>query len=483
MNKTPMLLILLDGYGMCPDSVADGGGIRAAKTPWLEKFRQEFAFTTLSASGTDVGLPEGCAGNSAAGHINAGMGRIVRQDRTRLALAVEDGSFFQNPAYLRAMAQCREHESALHLLGSLSGGQMEHLAALVRMAREQEIQRVYLHIFLEKNPPAERDRLLREVIRLCERSGTGEIASLMGSCYACGCASRMDLVEQAYDALVYGRSAVFEPDPLAAAAKPDGVGDEWMEPAVCREEGTISDHDSVIFFGFASEHFRKLAEALADPAFDGFTRQLFPLTCVSYTDCGAAGTQAAFPRPRLVNGLGEYLSGLGLKQLRIAESERFPHITFLFDGWRETPFPGEDWIEIPSPNVPSYALQPEMSAFAVCAQCVEKMESGAYDVIVVNFPNRELVGRSGDVTAMLRAAETVDACVGKVTEAALKMGGIIMITASCSADGSCDAVPFLLCGAGSRLRPGRLADVAPTLLDVIGLACPEEMDGATLIVE
>lgn len=494
MSKTPTILLLLDGYSGADQSA--GGPVSDGKTPWLEKFRREFACTVLSVSGADVGLMEGT--DSKAGHVNAGAGRIVPQEEKRVALAVENGSFFQNAALVRAMENCREKDSALHLLGGLSGGELAHCAALLRMAKEAGVERVFLHLFLEKGTPAARDGLLRKAIAIRESLGAGQIASLMGSRYACGGRDRLDLVEMAYDALVYGGSALFEPDPLIAAGRPDGVGDEWMEPVLCQRDGVIGDHDSVIFFSFQPERIRELAAALADPDFNGFTRQIFPLCCVCYTDCGAAGTQAAFPRLEVPNALGEYLSGLGLKQLRIAESERFPHVTFFFNGWRAEPFPGEDRLEIPSPNVPSYDLQPEMSAFEVCERCLERMESGEYDLIVLNFPNCAAVPRSGDGAAA-RALETVDACTGKIVKAALQMGGIAMITSCCTVSGGTvpdsgagavpsgaadgGKVPFILCGAGSKLRPGRLADIAPTLLDVMGLACPAEMDGKTLIVE
>jgi len=324
---------------------------------------------------------------------------------------------------------------------------------------------------------------------------------VMGRYYAMDRDKRWDRVEAAYDAMVYGEGAVQNPDPVAAvrASYDQGITDEFVEPVVCDSEGTISDNDSVIFFNFRPDRAREITRALVDPDFDGFTRQFFPVTFVCNTEYDASmpNVEVAFPRVTVQNGLGEYLSQMGMTQLRIAETEKYAHVTFFFNGGSETVFPGEDRVLVPSPKVATYDRQPEMSAAEVTDKCVERIESGAYDVIILNFANCDMVGHTGVFDAAVKAVETVDTCVGRVVDATLKMGGIAMITADhgnaeqmTEPDGSpmtahtTNPVPFILCGAGPELRPdGRLADIAPTMLDVMGLACPEEMDGKTLIVK
>ena len=323
----------------------------------------------------------------------------------------------------------------------------------------------------------------------------------MGRYYAMDRDKRWDRVEQAYDAMVYGEGATFNPVPVAAVkdSYAAGVTDEFVEPVVCDSEGTISDNDSVIFFNFRPDRAREITRALVDPNFDGFTRQYFPLTFVCNTEYDATmpNVEVAFPRTSVRNGLGEYLSQMGMTQLRIAETEKYAHVTFFFNGGSETVFPGEDRVLVASPKVATYDLQPEMSAQEVADKCVERIESGAYDVIILNFANCDMVGHTGVFDAAVKAVETVDTCVGQVVDATLKMGGIAMITADhgnaeqmTEPDGSpmtahtTNPVPFILCGAGTELRSGgRLADIAPTILDVMGLACPPEMDGKTLIVK
>ena len=335
---------------------------------------------------------------------------------------------------------------------------------------------------------------------LCRELGVGKIATLMGRYYAMDRDKRWDRVEAAYDAMVYGESAHVNPLPVAAVkdAYAAGVTDEFIEPVICDGDGTISDNDSVIFFNYRPDRAREITRTLVDPKFDGFTRQYFPVTfvCTTEYDATMPNVEVAYPRQAVRNGLGEYLSNLGLTQLRIAETEKYAHVTFFFNGGVETQFPGEDRVLVPSPKVATYDLQPEMSAYEVCDKCVERIESGAYDVIILNFANCDMVGHTGVFDAAVKAVETVDECVGKVVDATMKMGGIAMITADhgnaetmTQEDGSpmtahtTDLVPFILCGAGSELRQGRLADIAPTILDVMGLAAPEEMDGQTLIVK
>ena len=504
MNKTPTTLIIMDGFGLRHET--EGNAVAAAATPRLEQFFQEFAHTELSASGLDVGLPAGQMGNSEVGHTNIGAGRVVFQDLPRISKAIDDGSFFENPAYVRAMDACREHDSSLHLMGLLSDGgvhsHLEHLFALMKMARDRGLEKVYIHAFLDGrdvSPTSGADFVARTVEK-CRELGVGKIATVMGRFYAMDRDKRWDRVEAAYDAMVYGEGAAINPVPVAAVknAYANGVTDEFVEPVICDPDGTISDHDSVIFFNFRPDRAREITRAFVDPDFSGFTRQYFPVTfvCTTEYDATMPNVEVAYPRLSVRNGLGEYLSSMGLSQLRIAETEKYAHVTFFFNGGVETQFPGEDRVLVPSPKVATYDLQPEMSADEVADKCVERIESGAYDVIILNFANCDMVGHTGVFDAAVRAVETVDTCVGRVVDATMKMGGIAMITADhgnaevmTQPDGSpmtahtTNPVPFILCGAGTELRKGRLADIAPTILDVMGLAVPEEMDGRTLIVK
>ena len=505
MNKTPTTLIIMDGFGLTGG--VTGNAVRAARTPRLDQFFQEFANTTLKASGLDVGLPDGQMGNSEVGHTNIGAGRVVFQDLPRITKSIADGDFFRNPAYTHAMDACKAKGTSLHLMGLLSDGgvhsHLDHLFALLKMAKEKGLEKVYIHAFLDGrdvSPTSGADFVARTV-EACRATGVGKIATVMGRYYAMDRDKRWDRVEQAYDAMVYGESAHFNPVPVAAVkdSYAAGITDEFVEPVVCDAEGTISDNDSVIFFNFRPDRAREITRTLVDPAFDGFTRQYFPVTFVCNTEYDATmpNVEVAFPRNTVRNGLGEYLSQMGMTQLRIAETEKYAHVTFFFNGGSETVFPGEDRVLVASPKVATYDLQPEMSAYEVCDKCVERIESGAYDVIILNYANCDMVGHTGVFDAAVRAVETVDTCVGRVVDATLKMGGIAMITADhgnaeqmVEPDGSpmtahtTNPVPFILCGAGTELRPdGRLADIAPTILDVMGLACPEEMDGETLIVK
>ena len=504
MNKTPTTLIIMDGFGLRKEP--DGNAVAAAATPRLDQFFQEYAHTELSASGLDVGLPDGQMGNSEVGHTNIGAGRVVFQDLPRISKSIQDGTFFENPAYIHAMDTCREHDASLHLMGLLSDGgvhsHLDHLFALMKMARDRGLEKVYIHAFLDGrdvSPTSGADFVARTVEK-CRELGVGKIATVMGRFYAMDRDKRWDRVEAAYDAMVYGEGAAVNPVPVAAVkdAYANGTTDEFVEPVVCDPDGTISDNDSVIFFNFRPDRAREITRALVDPDFSGFTRQYFPVTfvCTTEYDATMPNVEVAYPRTSVRNGLGEYLSSMGLTQLRIAETEKYAHVTFFFNGGVETQFPGEDRVLVPSPKVATYDLQPEMSAHEVADKCVERIESGAYDVIILNFANCDMVGHTGVFDAAVKAVETVDECVGRVVDATMKMGGIAMITADhgnaevmTQPDGSpmtahtTNPVPFILCGAGTELRKGRLADIAPTILDVMGLAVPEEMDGRTLIVK
>ena len=503
MNKTPTTLIIMDGFGLM--AASGSNAVTLANTPVLDRLFAEYANTTLSASGLDVGLPDGQMGNSEVGHTNIGGGRVVFQDLPRISRAIEDGTFFRNEAYNKAMDNCRENGSTLHLYGLLSDGgvhsHVDHLWALLRMAKEKGLEKVYIHAFLDGrdvSPTSGRD-FVKQCVDKCAEIGVGKIATVMGRYYVMDRDKRWERVQLAYDAMVYGEG-IQNPDPVKAVEKSydAGVTDEFVEPVVCDRDGTISDGDSIIFFNYRPDRAREITRALVDPAFDGFQREFFPTTYVCNTEYDATmpNVLVAWPRVLVKNGLGEYLSSLGLTQLRIAETEKYAHVTVFFNGGVEKQYPGEDRVLVASPKVATYDLQPEMSAIEVCDKCVERINSGAYDVIILNFANCDMVGHTGVLEAAVKAVETVDECVGRVVDATLKMGGIAMVTADHGnaeqmkqPDGSpmtahtTNLVPFILCGAGSELRPGRLADIAPTILDVMGLACPEEMDGQTLIVK
>ena len=502
MNKAPTTLIIMDGFGLRKETA--GNAVAAAATPVLDRLFAENAWTELQASGRWVGLPDGQMGNSEVGHTNIGGGRVVFQDLPRISRAIDDGSFFKNEAYHQAMDNCLKNGSSLHLYGLLSDGgvhsHIQHLFALLQMAKDKGLEKVYVHCFLDGRDvsPTSGKGFVQELCDKCAEIGVGKIATVMGRYYAMDRDKRWERVQMAYDAMVYGEG-IHNADPVDAVAKSyaNGVTDEFVEPVVCDSEGTIGDNDSVIFFNFRPDRAREITRAIVDPEFDGFQREFFPTTYVCNTEYDASmpNVLVAWPRVAVKNGLGEYLSSMGMTQLRIAETEKYAHVTFFFNGGVEKQYPGEDRVLVPSPKVATYDLQPEMSAFEVCDKCVERIESGAYDVIILNFANCDMVGHTGVLEAAVKAVETVDTCVGKVVEATLKMGGIAMITADHGnaedmkqEDGSpmtahtTNPVPFILCGAGSELRTGRLADIAPTILDVLGLACPPEMDGRTLIV-
>ena len=502
MNKTPTVLVIMDGFGM--GNPGAGNAVFLANTPVLDRLFAENAHTTLSASGLDVGLPDGQMGNSEVGHTNIGGGRVVFQDLPRISRAIDSGEFFKNPAYNKAMDDCLQKGSSLHLYGLLSDGgvhsTVEHLWALLKMAKDKGLEKVYIHAFLDGrdvSPTSGKD-FVAQCVEKCAAIGVGKIATVMGRYYAMDRDKRWERLQMAYDAMVYGEG-VQNSDPVDAVARSyeNGVTDEFVEPVVCDSQGTISNNDSIIFFNYRPDRAREITRAIVDPEFDGFPREFFPTTYVCNTEYDASmpNVLVAWPRIAVKNGLGEYLSSLGMTQLRIAETEKYAHVTFFFNGGVETQYPGEDRVLVASPKVATYDLQPEMSACEVCDKCVERVRSGAYDVVILNFANCDMVGHTGVLEAAVKAVETVDACVGRVVDAALEMGGIAMITADhgnaeqmVQPDGSpmtahtTNRVPFILCGAGTELREGRLADIAPTILDVMGLACPPEMDGKTLIV-
>lgn len=502
MNKTPTTLIIMDGFGLSNDTV--GNAVRAANTPVLDGLFAEYAHTTLQASGLDVGLPAGQMGNSEVGHTNIGGGRVVFQDLPRITRSIEDGTFFENPAYNKAMDDCIEKGSALHLYGLHSTGgvhsTLDHLYALLKMAHIKGLKRVYIHAFLDgrDTPPTSGRDFVAKTMEKCRELGVGKIATVMGRYYAMDRDKRWDRLENAYDALVYGEG-VQDPDPIHAIEESykNGVTDEFVEPIVCDKDGMISDNDSVIFFNYRPDRAREITRAFVDPAFDGFKREFFPLTYVCNTEYDATmpNVLVAFPRISVKNGLGEYLSKMGMTQLRIAETEKYAHVTFFLNGGREEKFEGEERILVASPKVATYDLQPEMSAPEVADKLVAALGERKFDFICLNFANGDMVGHTGVYDAIVKAVKAVDKCVEKVVEAAKANGyEVVMIADHGNADNainpdgtpntahSLNPVPIVVVSDRVKaVHNGILADVAPTVLKLMGLPQPEEMTGKALV--
>ncbi len=504
MSKTPTTLIIMDGFGLRKETM--GNAIANARTPNLNKLFAENPGCQLEASGLAVGLPEGQMGNSEVGHTNIGAGRVVFQDLPRISKAITDGDFFQNEAYAAAMDACKEKGTALHLMGLLSDGgvhsHITHLYALLEMAKKRGLSRVFVHCFLDGRdvPPASGRDYVAALAAKCAELGVGTIATVMGRYYAMDRDKRWDRVQKAFDAIANGEGEKAA-DPVAAVQKSydAGVTDEFVVPVVCAGDAQVREGDSIIFFNFRPDRAREITRCFVDPDFTDVERkrgfQKVQFVCTTEYDATMPNVTIAFPHHELRNTFGEYISDLGLTQLRIAETEKYAHVTFFFNGGVEKVFPGEDRALIPSPKVPTYDLKPSMSAVEVTDEAVKRIESGAYDVVILNFANCDMVGHTGVYEAARLAVETVDECVARVVEATTKLGGVALITADhgnaermLEDDGvtpytahTTNPVPFYIVGANVKLRNGRLADIAPTMLDLMGLKKPEEMDGETLI--
>ena len=505
MSKKPTVLLIMDGFGLAP--AGEANGISCADTPNLDRLWAECPHTQLEASGLAVGLPEGQMGNSEVGHTNIGAGRVVYQDLPRISNAVADGSFFENEAYRSAMLAARDSGRKLHIAGLLSDGgvhsHIDHLFALLKMAKDLALTKVYVHAMLDGRDvgPATGAGYVKQLVDKCAELGIGSVATVQGRFYGMDRDKRWDRVEKGYAAMVYGEG-VEDADPVHAVEESykAGVTDEFVVPVVCDRDGMISEGDSVIFLNFRPDRAREITRALVDPAFDGFERRFgcFALryVCTTQYDATIENVDIAFPPEEIDMTFGEYMGNLGKTQLRIAETEKYAHVTFFFNGGREEAYPGEDRCLIPSPKeFPTYDLIPEMSAYAVTDELVGRIESGKYDALICNLANCDMVGHTGVKSAVIKAVETVDECVGRIVEATLKMGGVILITADhgnadrvMKPDGSPDTahttnpVPLIVDGAGDvALREGRLCDLCPTMLDIMGLEKPAEMTGVSLI--
>ena len=503
--KQPLALIILDGFG-CREETK-GNAIAAARTPHLDHLMASCPHTRIGASGMDVGLPDGQMGNSEVGHTNIGAGRIVYQELTRITKSFDEGEALGNPALTAAMENARRPGQALHLMGLLSDGgvhsHIRHLYGLMEMARRFAVERVYLHCFMDGRdvPPTSGIEFIAALQQKIKELGLGQIATVSGRYYAMDRDNRWERVKLAYDAIVNGEGNK-DPNPVAVMQKSydAGVTDEFIVPTVVTEGAGIKAGDSVIFFNFRPDRARELTRTLVDPDFAGFEREkgFFPLTyiCMTQYDATMPNVEVAYRPESLANTLGEYLSRLGKTQLRIAETEKYAHVTFFFNGGVEAPYEGEDRVLIPSPKVATYDLQPEMSAYAVTDEAVRRIESGRYDVIILNYANCDMVGHTGVFEAAVKAVEAVDTCLGRLLAALEKAGGRAFLTADHgNADQMADEngapftahttnpVPFVAIGFGDiKLRSGgRLADIAPTMLQAMGLPQPEEMTGRSLL--
>jgi 2,3-bisphosphoglycerate-independent phosphoglycerate mutase len=512
MAKKTYVLMVLDGYGLNPNPAHNA--VAEANTPVMDMLEEKYPFVKGGASGLDVGLPDGQMGNSEVGHTNIGAGRVVYQELTRITKAIKDGDFFENEEILKAVANAKEHDSAIHFMGLLSPGgvhsHQDHLYGLLELAKRNGLKKVYVHCFMDgrDTPPESGKGYIEKLEAKMKEIGVGEIASVSGRYYAMDRDNRWERVVKAYNVLTKG-----EGDAAASAVAgmeasyANQVTDEFIVPFAVQKDGkpvaVISDNDSVVFFNFRPDRARELTRCFCDEGFDHFERGARKQTAfVTFTDYDVTieNKLVAFKKQELKNIFGEWLADHGMTQLRTAETEKYAHVTFFFNGGVEAPFKGEDRKLVSSPKVATYDLQPEMSAPEVCDGLVEAIESRKYDVIVINFANGDMVGHTGVEAAAIQAVEEVDKCVGRAYEALMKVDGTMFI---CADHGNCDQmvdyetgepftahttnpVPFILVNADPKygLREGgRLCDIAPTLIDLMGMEKPAEMTGESLLIE
>jgi len=508
--KKPVVLCIMDGFGFNPSDY--GNAITAAKTPRLDEIFNNNPMTYIGASGMDVGLPDGQMGNSEVGHTNIGAGRVVYQELTRITKSIMDGDFFENDVFVGAIENCKKNNSALHLIGLLSDGGVHshntHLYALLELAKKNGLEKVYVHALLDGRdvPPSSGVDFIAELEEKCKEIGVGKIATVMGRFYAMDRDNMWDRVGKAYNAMV-NREGITTDSALEAVKKSyetideDGkyLTDEFVMPTVVDGTDAISANDSVIFFNFRPDRAREITRTFVDPNFTGFERKsFFPLyyVCMTQYDAEMPNVNVAYKPEALTNTMGEYLSKLGKTQLRIAETQKYAHVTFFYNGGEEKVYPGEDRVLIDSPKISTFDLKPEMSAYEVCDAACEKILSGKYDVVILNYANCDMVGHTGIFDAAVKAVEAVDECVGKLVDAVEKMDGVILITADhgnadkmYEDDGSpftahtTNPVPLVVVGKDCKLKQegGKLCDLSPTMLDIMGIDVPAEMNGVSLI--
>lgn len=510
MKDKVTMLMILDGFG--DNKNKDGNAIKLANTPNIDKLMKKYPNTDIFTSGLHVGLPEGQMGNSEVGHTNIGAGRIVYQELTRITKSIEDGDFFSNPEFIAAIENCKKYNSKLHILGLVSDGGVHshnrHLYGLLEMAKRRDFEDVYVHCFLDgrDTPPASAETYVAELQEKMKEKGVGKIASLSGRFYAMDRDKRWKRVQKCYDALVNGEGEKAG-DPIKAIedSYQKEVFDEFVVPTVmCNGNepvAKIEENDSVIFFNFRPDRAREITRALVDPEFDGFETKKMNLYYVCFTsyDETMPNVHIAFKKEPLKNTFGEVVSEAGLTQLRIAETEKYAHVTFFFNGGEEKQYPGEDRILVPSPKVETYDMKPEMSAYEVTDKVCEALENDKYDVVILNFANTDMVGHTGSLQAAIKAVEAVDECVGKIVKIIEEKQGNLLITADHgNAEQMIDyktgephtahttnPVPIILVTANKEYKlkeNGKLADLAPTMLDLMGIKQPEEMTGESLLI-
>lgn len=503
MSKRPVLLCIMDGFGKNESTY--GNAIAAANKPNLDKIVSENPMTFIGASGLDVGLPDGQMGNSEVGHTNIGAGRVVYQELTRITKSIQDGDFFTNEALVGAMENCKKNSSALHLMGLMSDGGVHshntHLYGIMELAKRSGVDKVYIHCFMDGRdvPPTSGKEYLAELYEKCDEIGVGEIATVMGRYYAMDRDNRWERVVKAYKAMTEGEGVKFDcACKMMEESYANDVTDEFIVPAVSEKAVPVKDNDSIVFFNFRPDRAREITRAFVDPAFSGFEREQLKglyYVCMTQYDATMPNVHVAFKPETLENTFGEYISDKGLKQLRIAETEKYAHVTFFFNGGVEKQYPGEDRILVKSPAVATYDLQPEMSAYEVTDKLLAAIDSDKYDAIILNYANCDMVGHTGVFDAAVKAVEAVDTCVGKIVDAVAAKGGVTLITADhgnadkmYEADGSpftahtTNPVPFIVVGYPCELREGgRLCDIAPTMLKIMGLEQPKEMTGVSII--
>ncbi len=507
MNKKVTMLMILDGFGKNVNT--DGNAVEIANTPNIDELMKKNPTTTVYTSGLQVGLPEGQMGNSEVGHTNIGAGRIVYQELTRITKSIEDGDFFSNQELCEAIENCKKNNSKLHIMGLLSDGgvhsHIRHLFAVLELAKRKGFEDVYVHCFLDgrDTPPASAENYILKLEEKMKEKGVGKIATISGRFYAMDRDKRWERIKKAYYAMVNGEGIKATSAEMAIEASyQKEVFDEFVEPTVIhsgdKPVAKIEDKDSVVFFNFRPDRAREITRTIVDKEFKEFETKNMDLYFVCFTqyDETMPNVKVAFKPTELANTFGEYISNKGLTQLRIAETEKYAHVTFFFNGGNEKQYEGEDRILVPSPKVETYDLKPEMSAYEVTEKVVEQIENRKYDAIILNFANPDMVGHTGSLEAAVKAIETVDECVGKIVKALEKVDGVVLITADHgNAEQMIDyktgephtahtvnPVPLILVGMEDvKLKEGKLADIAPTMLDIMGLQKPEEMTGETLI--
>ena len=509
MGKKVTMLMILDGFGKNPNK--EGNALKNSTKPNIDKLMMTCPTAEVYASGEAVGLPEGQMGNSEVGHTNIGAGRIVYQELTRITKSIEDGDFFSIPEFTKAIENCKQNHTKLHIMGLVSDGgvhsHQRHLYALLELAKRKGLDDVYVHCFMDGRDtlPASGEVYIQKLEEKMKEKGIGKIATISGRFYAMDRDKRWNRIQKAYDAMVYGKGEYYSSatDAIESSYQKE-IFDEFVVPAVIKNAdkpvATIDDGDSVIFFNFRPDRARQITRALVDPDFNEFETKKMNLDFVTMTeyDSTMPNVEVAFKPEKLKNTFGEYVSNKGLTQLRIAETEKYAHVTFFFNGGREEPYKGEDRILVPSPKVETYDMKPEMSAYDVCDKVIEAINEEKYDAIVLNFANPDMVGHTGNLEAAEKAVEAVDTCIGKIVNAIDKHQGTLLITAD---HGNCEQmidyktgepftshttnpVPLILYGRENvKLKNGKLCDLAPTLLDLMNLDKPKEMTGESLIVK